>query len=50
MLAGEDEPAEGKIVLSPPDATVGHLPQEPDRREGETVAAYVARRTGVTAA
>src|SRR3954463_2638058 len=29
LLAGELEPEEGKIVLSPPDATVGHLPQEP---------------------
>src|ERR1700754_3132741 len=47
LLAGELEPEEGKIVLSPPDATVGHLPQEPDRRPGETVAAFLARRTGV---
>ncbi|HVL83508.1 MAG TPA: ATP-binding cassette domain-containing protein [Pseudonocardia sp.] len=29
---------------------VGHLPQEPDRRPGETVAAFLARRTGVAAA
>ncbi|MGE3289729.1 MAG: ATP-binding cassette domain-containing protein, partial [Pseudonocardia sp.] len=50
MLAGETEPAEGKISLSPPDATVGYLPQEPERRSEETVAAYVARRTGVAAA
>jgi len=50
ILAGQIEPTEGKVVLSPPDATVGQLPQEPDRRPGETVADYVARRTGVTAA
>ncbi|MFD1649790.1 ABC-F family ATP-binding cassette domain-containing protein [Pseudonocardia alaniniphila] len=50
LLAGELEPEEGKIVLSPPDATVGHLPQEPDRRPGETVAAFLARRTGVSGA
>jgi ATPase subunit of ABC transporter with duplicated ATPase domains len=50
LLAGALEPEEGKIVLSPPDATVGHLPQEPDRRPGETVAAFLARRTGVSGA
>jgi ATPase subunit of ABC transporter with duplicated ATPase domains len=50
LLAGELEPEEGKIVLSPPDATVGLLPQEPDRRPGETVAAFLARRTGVSGA
>jgi ATPase subunit of ABC transporter with duplicated ATPase domains len=44
MLAGEEAPEEGKVVLSPPDATVGHLPQEPERRPGETVAAFLARR------
>ncbi|NMH80920.1 ABC-F family ATP-binding cassette domain-containing protein [Pseudonocardia xinjiangensis] len=50
LLAGELEPEDGKIVLSPPDATVGHLPQEPERRPGETVTAFLARRTGVAAA
>ena len=50
MLAGELAPEAGKIVVSPPEATIGHLPQEPDRRAGETVAAFLARRTGVTAA
>ncbi|GAA1868526.1 ABC-F family ATP-binding cassette domain-containing protein [Pseudonocardia ailaonensis] len=50
MLAGVDAPEEGGISLSPPDASVGLLPQEPERRPGETVAAYLARRTGVTAA
>ncbi|RTL70871.1 MAG: ABC-F family ATP-binding cassette domain-containing protein [Pseudonocardiaceae bacterium] len=50
LLAGEDRPEDGTVALSPPDATVGHLPQEPDRRPGETVAAFLSRRTGVTAA
>jgi ATPase subunit of ABC transporter with duplicated ATPase domains len=50
LLAGEQDPEDGKIVLSPPDATIGHLPQEPERRPGETVAAFIARRTGVAAA
>jgi ATPase subunit of ABC transporter with duplicated ATPase domains len=50
MLAGELDPEEGKVAVSPPEATVGHLPQEPDRRPGETVSAFLARRTGVAAA
>jgi ATPase subunit of ABC transporter with duplicated ATPase domains len=50
ILAGEQEPEQGKVAVSPPTATIGHLPQEPERRPGETVAEFVARRTGVTAA
>src|SRR3954466_10613979 len=50
LLAGESEPESGSVVLSPPTATVGHLPQEPERRTGETVLAFLGRRTGVTAA
>ena len=47
LLAGQGQPEAGTISLSPPSASVGLLPQEPERREGETVTAYVARRTGV---
>ncbi|MFF4954658.1 ABC-F family ATP-binding cassette domain-containing protein [Streptomyces chattanoogensis] len=47
LLAGLDTPEEGKLALSPPTATVGHLPQEPDRRPGESVRQFLARRTGV---
>ncbi|MYT77849.1 ATPase components of ABC transporters with duplicated ATPase domains [Streptomyces sp. MnatMP-M77] len=47
LLAGLDRPEEGELRLSPPTATVGHLPQEPERRDGETVSAFLARRTGV---
>lgn len=47
LLAGLDTPEDGELRLSPPTATVGHLPQEPERREGETVRAFLARRTGV---
>ncbi|GAA2893516.1 ABC-F family ATP-binding cassette domain-containing protein [Pseudonocardia halophobica] len=55
LLAGEQPggwggDAEGEVTLGPPDATVGHLPQEPERRPGESVAQYLARRTGVAAA
>lgn len=49
-LAGLAKPDSGEIRLNPPSATVGHLPQEPERREGESVRAFLARRTGVTAA
>ena len=38
---------EGSIILSPPDAAVGYLAQEPDRIEGETVLEFLGRRTGV---
>ena len=50
LLAGELEPEQGTVALSPPTASVGHLPQEPERRSGETVAGFIARRTGVVAA
>ncbi|CAL9585992.1 Energy-dependent translational throttle protein EttA [Streptomyces sp. enrichment culture] len=50
ILAGLTAPEQGEVRLSPPTATVGHLPQEPERRPGETVRAFLARRTGVTGA
>ncbi len=51
LLAGVER-ADGRrrCRLAPADAFVGWLPQEHDRVPGETVAAYVARRTGATAA
>ena len=49
-LAGELAPEEGRVSVSPPTAAVGYLPQEPERRTGETVADFLARRTGVAAA
>ncbi|WP_431972922.1 ABC-F family ATP-binding cassette domain-containing protein [Micromonospora haikouensis] len=49
-LAGLLPVEAGSVTLSPPTATVGHLPQEPERRPGETVRDFLARRTGVTAA
>ncbi|GLY37275.1 ABC transporter ATP-binding protein [Amycolatopsis sp. NBRC 101858] len=49
-LAGLAKPDDGEIRLNPPTATVGHLPQEPERRAGESVRAFLARRTGVAAA
>ena len=49
-LAGLVPREQGSVSLSPPTATVGYLPQEPERRPGETVREFLARRTGVTAA
>ncbi|MEU2062977.1 ABC-F family ATP-binding cassette domain-containing protein [Streptomyces sp. NPDC013455] len=50
MLAGLTAPEQGELRLSPPAATVGHLPQEPERRPGESVREFLARRTGVARA
>jgi len=49
-LAGSLVPESGRVSLSPPTATVGLLPQEPDRRPGETLTEFLTRRTGVAAA
>ncbi|ASW56753.1 ABC-F family ATP-binding cassette domain-containing protein [Plantactinospora sp. KBS50] len=50
VLAGLLAPEQGSVQLNPPTATVGHLPQERERRPDETVRAFLGRRTGVTAA
>ncbi|WP_432496655.1 ABC-F family ATP-binding cassette domain-containing protein [Kineococcus gypseus] len=50
LLAGLARPETGAVSLSPPTATVGYLPQEPERRAGESVAGFLGRRTGVAAA
>ncbi|TIC87644.1 ABC-F family ATP-binding cassette domain-containing protein [Nocardioides sp. GY 10113] len=49
-LAGELRPEAGAVVVAPAHATIGYLPQEVDRRPGETVRGFLARRTGVAAA
>ena len=50
LLAGEEEPDGGAVVLDPPDLTVAHMPQEHDARLGETLMERLARRTGIAAA
>ncbi len=50
LLAGEETPDGGAVVLDPPDLTVAHMPQEPDVRPGETLLEALARRTGIAAA
>ncbi len=47
LLAGLDPPQDGTVRRSPADASVGYLPQEVERRAGETVLEYLHRRTGV---
>ncbi|MFF3444090.1 ABC-F family ATP-binding cassette domain-containing protein [Streptosporangium sp. NPDC002721] len=50
ILAGLLPAEHGSVRLSPPSASVGYLPQERERRAGETIADFLARRTGVAAA
>jgi ATPase subunit of ABC transporter with duplicated ATPase domains len=48
-LAGLVPPGAGSVRAAPPEATIGYLPQEvqSDAPPGETVAAFLLRRTGV---
>ncbi len=50
ILAGDLDPLDGSVSTAPGDAFVGWLPQEHERVAGETVTAYVGRRTGATSA
>ena len=50
VAAGLDDPDEGTVERTPASLTIGYLPQEHDRRAGETLLAYLARRTGTAAA
>ncbi|GAA4355675.1 ABC-F family ATP-binding cassette domain-containing protein [Angustibacter luteus] len=47
LLSGIDKPEDGQLSISPPGALPGYLPQELDRRPGESVRDLVHRRTGV---
>jgi ATPase subunit of ABC transporter with duplicated ATPase domains len=46
LLAGVEQPDRGTI-RAPPGLAVGFLPQERDPLPGETLRAYLARRTGI---
>ena len=50
LLAGLARPEHGSLAVSPAHASVGYLPQEPERHAGEDIAGFLARRTGVLAA
>ncbi len=47
MLAGSRAPDAGSVHLAPPTGVVGYLAQEPERLAGESVRAFLLRRTGV---
>ena len=49
LLAGLEPPDDGTVEVHPASATVGFLPQEPERGP-EQVRDFLARRTGVAAA
>ncbi len=54
LLAGlgssPDADVAGTVTIAPPEATIGYLAQEPERSPGETILAFLARRTGVAEA
>ena len=50
VLAGLVAIDGGQVDRAPANLAIGYLPQELDAKEGETVIAYLARRTGVKAA
>ena len=50
LLAGVAVPLAGTVSTAPADAFVGWLPQEHERVPGESVATYLARRTGASEA
>ncbi|POH75244.1 ABC-F family ATP-binding cassette domain-containing protein [Arthrobacter glacialis] len=50
LLAGADKPQGGTVSTAPQDAFVGWLPQEHERLDGESIAAYIGRRTGCSEA
>ncbi len=47
LAAGLDGPDEGTVERTPASLTIGYLPQEHDRRAGETLLEYLTRRTGI---
>jgi ATPase subunit of ABC transporter with duplicated ATPase domains len=50
ILAGLEQPDAGSVERAPKALQVGWLPQEVEATPGETLQAYLARRTGVAAA
>jgi ATPase subunit of ABC transporter with duplicated ATPase domains len=50
ILAGLEEPDAGTVRRTPGDLAVGYLPQERDAQPGESLRAYLERRTGVASA
>ncbi|WP_431711765.1 ABC-F family ATP-binding cassette domain-containing protein [Glutamicibacter uratoxydans] len=46
LLAGVDEPQGGTVSTAPDQAFIGWMPQEHERIAGESITAYLSRRTG----
>src|SRR6478609_9658175 len=44
VLAGQLSPEAGSVTAAPPTASIGLLPQEPDRDDGESVTGFIWRR------
>ena len=47
ILAGVHAPDSGAVSVSPSNAIIGYMTQEPETSEGETVRMHLARRAGV---
>jgi ATPase subunit of ABC transporter with duplicated ATPase domains len=47
VLVGRDTPDSGRVVVTPPAATLAYLDQEPEARADETLAEFLGRRTDV---
>jgi ATPase subunit of ABC transporter with duplicated ATPase domains len=47
IIGGLEQPDAGTVSRAPSSLAAGYLPQEPDTRPGETLLAYLRRRTGV---
>jgi ATPase subunit of ABC transporter with duplicated ATPase domains len=50
LIAGLDVPDAGTVTRTPEGLTCGVLAQEPERRPGETLLGFLARRTGIAGA
>ena len=50
VIAGEHPPDQGTVQVVPPNATIGYLAQEPERRDAELLADHLARRAGIAGA
>ncbi len=50
LLAGLEPPDSGRVVATPPTATIAYLAQEPEVATTETLAEFLARRAGVAEA
>ncbi|MFO1076421.1 MAG: ABC-F family ATP-binding cassette domain-containing protein [Planctomycetota bacterium] len=47
ILAGLRAPEAGSVTTAPPSSAIGYLAQEPERVPGESLQAFLLRRTGV---